>query len=88
LKAKGGTYRRQEILESLGRDESKVHEAEVPGERILDGVPETVPGASDGLIDAAVGAKNAILSHLTLLFCQPAGVVRPVWKSPVGNKRD
>lgn len=62
-----------------------MHEAEVPGERIHNSIPETIPGASDGLVDATVGAKNAVLSHLALLFCQPAGVVRPVGENKVGN---
>lgn len=81
-------YRGEEILESLGGDEGEVHKAEVPGEGVLDGVPQAIPGASDLLLDATVGAEHTVLRHLLLFGGQEAGVVRPVGQQPESGKGD
>jgi hypothetical protein len=72
---KRGTYRWEEILETLSGDQGEMHAAEEPGERILDRFFNTIPGADDGFVPATVGHKNAILSYFSLLFREELGVM-------------
>lgn len=83
-----GTHGWQKVLKGLRRDEGEVHEAEDPGERVLDGVPDAVPRAADHLLLAAVGAEDAVLRHLPLGGREEAGVLGPVGQQCVGAEGD
>lgn len=62
-----------------------MHEAEVPGEGIADGILHTVPSATDLLINTTVGNKDTVLGHLTFLLTKKLSVVGPRWKDEEGD---
>ena len=65
-----------------------MHEAKVPSKRLLDSIPEAVPGATDLLIDAAVGQEYTVLGHLALLLGEKLCAVRPLGQEDVGGEGD
>lgn len=74
------TYRWEEILEGLCVDEGEVHAAEHPGEGVFDGFLESIPGASDLFLLAAVGQQYTVLRNFPLFLRQPASVLGPIGK--------